>query len=112
MAPTVAVACQPRLRWDRVHTLADAAQYLEAGDIGVEAGAARGPFLLRQREDCGGEDGGGVGLGRIKIVVEVERVRCGAVHQRRPWRRQPRALADRGGRARAPVTPPLRTRAA
>ncbi len=87
----------------RVHALADPAQDLQPGDIGVEAGAARGVLLLGQREDGGGEHGGGMGLGGIEIVVEVERVRGGAVDHGRPGRGEARALADRGGGAVAPA---------
>ena len=79
----------------RVHALADPAEDLQAGDIGVEAGAARGALLLGQREDGGGEHGGGVRLGRIEIVVEVERMRGGAVDQSRPGRGEPRAGRSR-----------------
>ena len=87
----------------RVHALADPAEDLQPGDVGVEAVAARGAFLLGQGEDRRDEDGGGVSLGRIEIVVEVERMGGGAVDQGRPGRGERGALADRGGGAGAPV---------
>ena len=92
----------------RVHPLADPAEDLQAGDIGVEAGPAGGAFLLGQREDGGDEDGAGMGLGGIEIVVEVERVGGGAVDQGRPGRGEAGAHADRGGGARRPSLGPSR----
>ena len=87
----------------RVHALADPAENLQAGDIGVEALPARRALGLGQREDGGGQDGGGVRLGRIEIVVEIERMGGGAVDQSGPGRGQPGGLQDRGRRAGAPV---------
>ena len=87
----------------RVHALADAAEDLQAGDIGVEALPAGRALLLGQSEDGGGEDGGGVRLGRIEIVVEVERVGGGAVDQRGPGSGERDAHADRRRWAGAPA---------
>jgi hypothetical protein len=85
-----------------VHALADTAEDLEAGDIGVEALAARASLLLRKRKDGGGEDGGGVRLGGIEIVVEVERMGGRAVDERGPRRGELGPEADCSGGAGAP----------
>jgi hypothetical protein len=87
----------------RVQALADPAEDLQPGDIGIEARLTGGAFLLGDGQDRWREHGGGMRLGRIEIVVEIERVRGGAVDQRRPRRRKGRAHADGRAGAGAPV---------
>ena len=84
IAPTVAVACQPRLRWTGFTPWPTRPRIWRPDDIGIEALPARCAFLFGKGEDRGDEDGAGMGLGGIEIVVEIERVRGGAVDQRGP----------------------------
>ena len=86
----------------RVHPLADPPEDLEARDISIDTVPPRRPFRLGQRKNGGNEHGGRMRLGRIEIVVEVERMRRRAVHQRSPgWRQRP----PEPDRRRRPFTP-------
>src|SRR5690606_41125232 len=84
------------------YAAADAAPDAEPRDIAVDEVRAGQVLGIGDGKKGGGEDGGGVCLGRIEIVVEVKGVGGDAVHERGPGRGHAAAVADDVGRPVAP----------